>query len=129
MSDIIISIPVELTCATILRGGVVEDSSRALELAEQLHEVVAACAERYIAERKPDALELADFLLAVWRQSLVWAQQRDTPDGEEAMWISELLESLFHDDDANEVYLRWLQVGDLVTGSDVATMLREGRAN
>jgi hypothetical protein len=120
MADITVTIPVELTQAMIIRSGVIKDEARALELAIELHDVVAACVKLFLAKSKPSPLELADFALAVWRQALV--SQDGTSDGEEGAWTSEILGSICDDD----LYLRWIMLGDVVTGSDVATILMEG---
>jgi hypothetical protein len=132
--DIVVRIPVELTRSMIIRAGVIADEARALELATEVHEVVAACAALYAAsefrviedldevflpecdkrpKRKPNALETADFTLAVWRQTLVNSsgQNDDTPDAAEAEWISELLAGLCDHD----LYLRWIRLGDVIT--------------
>jgi hypothetical protein len=150
-TGITVTIPVELTRSMIIRAGVIGDEARALELAIELHEVVARCVELYRADktrlvefpnedfnaepveleplREHNALEIADFTLAVWRQALVSpCEENDSPDAHEAAWISELLAGLCCDKD-DDLYLRWLMIGDAVTGSDVADMLMQGGVN
>jgi hypothetical protein len=145
MGDITVTIPAELTQAMVIRRGVIKDERRALELALELHEVIAACVKLYRADkrrlvklpddddpneeptvledlREPNALEVADFTLAVWRQALV-SGRSDAADGEEAAWISETLATLCDED----LYLRWIKLADVVCGSDVATILIEQR--
>jgi hypothetical protein len=101
----------------VIRGGVITSEARAEELARELHEIVAACVKLYRANHSPDALQLADFTLACWRQALVSTTgQTDTSDCHEAMWVTDELVGISHDD----LYLRWLMIHDLVTGSDVA---------
>jgi hypothetical protein len=137
MSDITVTIPVELTQAMIMRGGVVEDEARAHELAIELHEVVAELVKLYRAEktrvveipegeddpakfvelepsRTPNALEIADFTLAVWQQAL-------PSDDEQDEWISVKLAALCDKDE--DLFLRWTTIGDVVTGSDLASIL------
>jgi hypothetical protein len=126
MSDIQISIPVELTAAMIIRAGAIINETRALELATELHEIVAECVRLFRADKDghtPDALQIADFTLACWRQALVSnAGQDDTSDCHEAEWISVELAEICDDD----LFLRWMMIGDIVTGSDVANMMMEG---
>jgi hypothetical protein len=62
-------------------------------------------------------LEVADFSLAIWRSALV-NSQGDTRDGDEAAWASETLAAICDED----LFLRWILVGDVVTGSDVGEM-------
>jgi hypothetical protein len=125
MTDpIVVSIPIALIVATILRRGVITDDARAEELARELHDIVAAFRERFFAETYGlSPLSVADLTLAVWRQALVSGQD-DTPDGDEAEWISENLAG-FGDHD---LFLRWLMIGDVVTGSGAAAtmMMMEG---
>jgi hypothetical protein len=136
--NIVVTIPVELTRAMIISAGVITDEARALELATELHDVVAEVMKLYRARKRrlveysdpeceptepvvleearyPNALEIADFTLAVWRQAL----GRPGQDEAEAEWISVELAALVDDD----LYLRWLMLGDVITGSDVATLL------
>jgi hypothetical protein len=144
-TDITVTIPVELTAAMIIRAGKIGDEARALVIAKELHEIVARCVELFRAER-PDiveradddpgkfvtvekahertALEIADFTLACWRQALVSTanQGDDTPDAHEAAWISVYLAGLLDDD----LFLRWIMLADVVTGSDCASILVEG---
>jgi hypothetical protein len=126
MADpIVVSIPTELTAAMIIRAGVIKSEARAENLAHELHEIVAGFRELYLAERSElSPLEIADFTLAVWRQALVNSRgDDDTADAHEAGWISETLAAL---DDGGDLYLRWLTIGDVVTGGDVATMMMDG---
>jgi hypothetical protein len=137
-----LTIPVELTAAMVMRAGVITNEKRARELAEELHEIVAACVELFRADKRrfvrlpddpeqeptvledlrgPNALEIADFTLAAWRQALVLGDG-NTPDGAEAEWISVLLAGLCDED----LYLRWLMIGDIVTSRDVADLLMDG---
>jgi hypothetical protein len=96
MADITVTIPVELTQSMIIRAGVITDEARALELAVELHD--AECVKLFRAEktrlvehlddgesgetvvledlREHNALEIADFTLAVWRSAL-GEQRRD----------------------------------------------------
>jgi hypothetical protein len=139
--DIIVRIPPELTAAMIIRAGVIADEARALELATELHEIVPKLLALWLAEkrrlvelpddpdeeptvleqaRKPNALEIADFTLAVWRQAVRNSKDDgpDSPDRAEAGWISEELACLGADD----LYLRWLMIGDIVTDGHVADL-------
>jgi hypothetical protein len=116
-SDIVVRIPVELTAAMIIRAGVIKNEARARELAIELHEIVAEAVKLYRAEkirlvdlpcdpegeptvleeRRPhNALEVADFTLACWRQALVstGAMDEDSPDAAEGAWISETLAAI-----------------------------------
>jgi hypothetical protein len=142
MADISVTIPIELTQAMVIRGGVIRNEARALEFANELHEIVAELVKPYRASktrlvklddndpdaeptvleelREPNALELADFTLAVWRQALVDGRS-DTPDSEEAAWISVKLTAICDDD----LYWRWIRLGDVITGSDVASLTLE----
>jgi hypothetical protein len=94
LSNINVSIPVELTQSMIIRRGVVADEARALELAVESHDIIAKATEIYRAKiitvvdhpvgpdgkeipdaepivvegpRPMDADEIADFQLAAWR--------------------------------------------------------------
>jgi hypothetical protein len=111
-----VSIPVELTAAMVIRAGVIKDEARARDLAVELHDVVAKCVELYWAQRAPNALEIADFTLAVWQWALV--SNSSPSDGSQAGWISETLAALTLNVDDDDLYLRWLMIGDVVTGSD-----------
>jgi hypothetical protein len=141
MSDINICIPVELTAAMILRAGVVKDEARALALANELHDVVNKFTKLRLAEKRsvvehpedavgdaepveiepprgPNAREIAGFTLAAWRNAMTGGPTE--PDEGEAQWISEELAALSIGDD--NLYLRWLNVCDNATGSDLATL-------
>jgi hypothetical protein len=123
--DIVVRIPPELTAAMIIRAGVITNETRALELATELHEVVSQCVALWISsERKPGPLEIADFSLAVWRQAIRNGRgdAPDGPDQAEAAWISETLAELCD----NDSFLRWLMLGDVITGRDAASLLRNG---
>jgi hypothetical protein len=140
--NIEISIPLELTAAMVIRAGIIKNEARALELATELHEIVARCVELFRVDkrrlvelpddddpdgepveleslREPNALEVADFTLAVWRQALTSNCDDDSSDAHEAEWISDRLAGL-NGDGADDLYFRWLMIGDIVTGSDVA---------
>jgi hypothetical protein len=117
---------------------VITSERRAAELArEQLHEITPKLLALRLAEKrclvelpddpdeapnvleedhKPDALEIADFTLAVWRQALVWNKHLDNLDAAEAEWVSVELASLASDPEGDKLYLRWLKVSDAVTG-------------
>jgi hypothetical protein len=155
MPDILVSIPVELTQSMIIRAGVIDDEARALELATELHEVVAEVTKLYrvyksrivkfrdddelakldpshapddelvVLEeaRVPNALEVADFVLAVWRQALGKCSTDD--DVDEGEWISVLLAALCDED----LYLRWSTLCEVITGSDIGTSLLKGNVN
>jgi hypothetical protein len=156
-NPITVTIPVELTAAMIIRGGVVTDEALALSLAEELHDVVAKYVKLRLADKRrlveypkgrdgeddpeagpielepsrgPNALEIADFTLAAWRQAMTGFQvttgRQVSPDGEEGRWISEELAALSLGDDS--LWLRWCSVCDSVTGSELATMYTEGAA-
>jgi hypothetical protein len=153
--DIKVSIPAELTAAMIIRAGVIKDEARALEIAHELHAVVAQCVKLRLAEKRslvelpsdeelerdpeaepvelepargPNALEIADFTLACWKQAMVGYQittgRQVTPDGEEGAWISEELAALTLGHDP--LYRRWCAVCNAITGSDLALMLTDG---
>jgi hypothetical protein len=136
MSEIVVRIPVELTQAMILRGGVIKDEARALELAVELHETVAEVMNLHRADRprlvefpngdynaepvvleerhEPTALEIAEFTLESWRRALPFNEEE-----EDGGWISVELAGLCGDD----LYRRWLTIGDHAIGSDVASTL------
>jgi hypothetical protein len=120
---------------------VIKDKNRAFELANELHDVVNRCVaayaqieegevkitggklERLSARRKPDAVELADFALACWRQAIVSAPHADSLDAEEGHWISQKLAAIVDED----LFLRWTMLLDAITGSDLAkSILMEG---
>jgi hypothetical protein len=124
-SAIVLEIPLELTAAMVVQAGVVKDETRPRDLASELHEIVAGFRRLFAADPHVSAGELilADLVLATWRQALVVAQS-DTPDSDEAEWISVHL--AFMGDD--NLYLRWLAVCVAVTGSDLGTMYTEGGA-
>jgi hypothetical protein len=153
MSDISITIPVELTQSMIIRAGRIADEKRALALAHELHDVVLKCVQLFRARkrrlvehpkgpdgeddpdaepieleeaREPNPLELADFTLACWRQALVGGEV--SSDDGEGRWIAEELASLLPVGDPDQLFVRWEIVCDLVTGSDLATFSTEGCA-
>jgi hypothetical protein len=107
---------------------------KARELAIELHDIVAECVKLYRADkrrlveypdddperepivlealREPNALELADFRLAVWRQALRDGAG-DDPNGldySEGAWISEVLVGLCDED----LFMRRLTVCDFI---------------
>jgi hypothetical protein len=125
MADIVVKIPIELTQRMITWMGVIKDEARALELAIELREIVHECVERRIAEYKslsPITHDIAGFTLAVWRQALVSSQATrefflDTPDSQDAAWISvEIC-------DYGDLFDRWVRVGDLVNGGNLAAAM------
>jgi hypothetical protein len=149
MGDIEVRIPVELTAAMVIRAGVITDEARVLELAHELHAIIAKFVELRRAEKRrlaehpkgpdgednpdaepvvpeeargPDALEIADFTLAAWRQALASTVglTDDAPDCHEAGWISEELATITPLEDADDLFLRWIMIGDAVTGSKCA---------
>jgi hypothetical protein len=130
MADIEVKIPVELTQSMIIRCGLITDETRARALAEELHEVVLAFTKLRLADKRrlvelpsdedleqdpdaepveleslrgPNALEIADFVLATWRQAMIGGDVN--PDGEEGAWISEELAALTLGDD--RLWPRW----------------------
>jgi hypothetical protein len=117
MSDITISISTELTRLMILRCCSIKDRTRALELAIELHDIIAKCVELFRAKRKPGAVAIADFALAVWQQTL---ERFDLPkiigDGE-TVRISDELRAIC--DDA--LFQRWLMVSDTIAGLDAVS--------
>jgi hypothetical protein len=138
MTTINITISVELTQLRIIRAGVITDEARALELARELHEIIAQCVELYRAEkirpvkfldddpdaepveleplRPTNALEIADFTLALWRCALT------SDDGDEACWANETLSGITPLNDDKELYLRWMMISDIVTGADIGSL-------
>jgi hypothetical protein len=106
--QITISIPVELSAACVIRAGHVKDEAVALQIARELHDVVAAYVRMFRNEpphalvrlpddpegepievepaRKHNALEIADFALALWRHTFISHSLPDSPDYNEGCW-------------------------------------------
>jgi hypothetical protein len=130
MTNIEISIPVELTAAMVIRAGIITSEAHAAELAAELHDLIPEIVAAWAAHQgrfghPPTPLEIADFQLACWRQALVNASglDGDSPDSAEAEWISVEIAALTADD-GGDLFLRWLVLGDIVTGSDVSDIIR-----
>jgi hypothetical protein len=154
MDNINVSIPVELTQSMIVRRGVVESEALALELAHELHDVIARATKLFLAEtitvvrrpvgpdgkevlddepvmidgpRAPTELEVADFVLALWRVAVDnGADGNPSADTCDAAWVSEKLAALSLNDDPDEmVFENWYRIGSVVTGESDAGMPKD----
>jgi hypothetical protein len=127
MTDITITIPLTLTASQIIRGSPAAISeSEALELARELHDLIAEVQARYV--RRPlregklsddeAAFELADLVDAVRRTVLgFWPPNQDAV-GHESVWLADELTRI---DDA--LYDRYLRLHDRTQSTNFAELL------
>jgi hypothetical protein len=141
--DLVITIPIELTQSLIIRRSAVvfgEENAlgaiEALKLAIELHQVIGEFVKLRLADQRrltecsgypdeapfplgemrgPNALEVADFTLTAWLNIL--GGQVSPRDDE---WIADELVGLV----PHDLYLRWLEIGDAVTGTNSAASYR-----
>jgi hypothetical protein len=127
VSNIELSIPIELTIRRIIVAGQDIDKDAARALALELHDILAKIQQYYadrpriIADGRPE-YEAGDLVLTVWETALNhWPEDRDAA-ASTSMWIAETL------GDVGDLYNRYLRVADQIASTDLAADLNEDRA-
>jgi hypothetical protein len=127
MTDITITIPLTLTSSQIIRASPAAISeSEALELAHELHDLVAEVQARYVRHPLREgklsddeaAFELADLVDAVRRTVLGFWPSNEDAVGSESSW---LMEELTRIDDA--LFDRYLRLHDRTQSTNFAELL------
>ena len=134
MTDITITIPLTLTSSQIIRASPAAISeSEALELAHELHDLVAEVQARYVRHPLREgklsddeaAFELADLVDAVRRTVLGFWPSDGAAAGSESCWLMEQLTDI---GDARNtlLYDRYLRLHDRIQGTDFVTIANGG---
>jgi hypothetical protein len=127
MTSIKIEIPVGLTAAYIERANSNLKPSEARELAAELHAIIADYRNLY-SVRPPGeeghASQETDAMLAMWSMALgMWEQTNGAKADQEDPGVWVML--AFDDIGGDELYQRWLKVGDRILGSNLADPFKD----
>jgi hypothetical protein len=118
--DIMLTIPVGLTAATITRVNPKIGADEANALAVELHSIIAAYRNLFSVRAPGDGYEHrsqeSDMVLTIWRTALNWWQQSDSVDTDqedEGVWVMLGFEAV---DPTDELYVRWNALCDRIDG-------------